>query len=134
MAGTSSQATPADSWFNCDFTPLTAGPVEGRLTLPAGRAAGPGDLGVFADAGLGRAVLAHLGRRSNIRTVNLRLDFTERCPSPAGLVLTAEAEGAGGSIWRMAKSAPSQASSSRGAVASSLCCRASHLRQTIRLA
>jgi acyl-coenzyme A thioesterase PaaI-like protein len=51
---------------------------------------------MFADAGLGRAVFAQLGPRGNIRTVNLRLDFTERCPSPAGLVLTAEAEGAGG--------------------------------------
>jgi acyl-coenzyme A thioesterase PaaI-like protein len=75
---------------------LTAGPVEGRLTPPRGRTAGPGDLGIFADSGLGRAVFTHLGPRGNIRTVNLRLDFTEHCPSSDSLVLTAEADGADG--------------------------------------
>jgi len=67
--------------------------VKGKLTLPPGRTVGPGELGMFADVGLGRAVLAHLGLRGNIRTANLRLDLTGRCPSRSCLVLTAEAQG-----------------------------------------
>jgi acyl-coenzyme A thioesterase PaaI-like protein len=51
---------------------------------------------MFADVGLGRAVLAHLGPRGNIRTANLRLDLTGCCPSSPRLVLTAEAQGAHG--------------------------------------
>jgi acyl-coenzyme A thioesterase PaaI-like protein len=88
-----SGGAPSDSWISCAFAPLMAGPVKGRLTLPRGRAVGPGELGMFADVGLGRAVLAHLGARGNIRTANLRLDLTGGCPSFSCLVLTAEAQG-----------------------------------------
>jgi acyl-coenzyme A thioesterase PaaI-like protein len=95
-AAAASPGAPADSWISCVFEPLGAGPVQGKLTLPSGPAAEAGVLGMFADVGLGRAVLAHLGPRGNIRTANLRLDLTGCRPASSCLMLTAEAQGTQG--------------------------------------